>query len=236
MHHVVALSGGKDSTALAIALASKEPRQYIYICTPTGDELPEMESHWDCLSRLLKSPIHRIDPGYSLTELIYRKNMIPNFRARFCTGLLKILPDQNFLDNLGECVLYVGLRADEPDRGGGVYAHHDQRFPLREWEWELKDVLSYLDNLGVVIPDRTDCAMCFNQRLSEWRSLWLNHPKRYAHAESLEAEFGHTFRSPSRDTWPAGLKDLRLEFAKGRIPRGSVLQRDLFKKCRVCSL
>ena len=100
MHHVVALSGGKDSTALALALAEKEPRHYIYICTPTGDELPEMETHWDCLSRLLRSPVHRIDPGCSLTELIYRKNMIPNFNVKH------ILKFMNNMNSIHICINY----------------------------------------------------------------------------------------------------------------------------------
>lgn len=34
--HVVALSGGKDSTAMALRLAEVEPREYTYVCTPTG--------------------------------------------------------------------------------------------------------------------------------------------------------------------------------------------------------
>ena len=46
MKHVVALSGGKDSTALALRLAEIEPREYIYVCTPTGNEPPEMFAHW----------------------------------------------------------------------------------------------------------------------------------------------------------------------------------------------
>lgn len=40
--HVVALSGGKDSTALALRLKEIEPREYQYVCTPTGDELPDL--------------------------------------------------------------------------------------------------------------------------------------------------------------------------------------------------
>jgi 3'-phosphoadenosine 5'-phosphosulfate sulfotransferase (PAPS reductase)/FAD synthetase len=41
--NVVGLSGGKDSTALAFMLKEREPNtDWTYICTPTGDESPEM--------------------------------------------------------------------------------------------------------------------------------------------------------------------------------------------------
>ncbi len=43
--HIIALSGGKDSTAMALRLAKVEPRDYEYVITPTGDELPEMIEH-----------------------------------------------------------------------------------------------------------------------------------------------------------------------------------------------
>ena len=57
MKHIVALSGGKDSTALALRLAEVEPRDYEYLCTPTGDELPVMEAHWRHLETLLGGPL-----------------------------------------------------------------------------------------------------------------------------------------------------------------------------------
>ena len=37
--HVVGLSGGGDSTAMALWLAENEPRDYEYICNATGNEL-----------------------------------------------------------------------------------------------------------------------------------------------------------------------------------------------------
>jgi len=49
--HVIALSGGKDSTALALALHEREPRDYDYVITPTGNELPAMKVHWAKLER-----------------------------------------------------------------------------------------------------------------------------------------------------------------------------------------
>jgi tRNA(Ile)-lysidine synthase TilS/MesJ len=43
--HVVGLSGGKDSTAMALRLAEVEPQPYVYICTPTGNEPASMMAH-----------------------------------------------------------------------------------------------------------------------------------------------------------------------------------------------
>ncbi len=56
MKHIVALSGGKDSTAMALRLAEIEPRDYAYVITPTGNELPEMIAHWRKLMDLLGKP------------------------------------------------------------------------------------------------------------------------------------------------------------------------------------
>jgi tRNA(Ile)-lysidine synthase TilS/MesJ len=35
MRHIVALSGGKDSTAMALRLAEVEPLDYEFVITPT---------------------------------------------------------------------------------------------------------------------------------------------------------------------------------------------------------
>jgi hypothetical protein len=129
----------------------------------------------------------------------------------------------------------VGLRADEESREGlyGNYARY--RFPLREWGWKLDDVQGYLKTRGIVVPTRTDCALCPYQRLGEWWRLWRDHIEEYEVGEAYEMQTGHTFRSPSRDIWPAGLTPLRAEFEKGRRPRG-VDDDDGEVACRVCSL
>lgn len=59
--HVVALSGGKDSTAMALRLRELNPDvDYVYVCTPTGNELPEMWEHWRKLGQLLgDAPRHK---------------------------------------------------------------------------------------------------------------------------------------------------------------------------------
>src|SRR6185503_11534936 len=117
-------------------------------------------------------------------------------------------------------VLYVGIRADEESRVG-IYGDEIQSdFPLRRWEWGINEVHAYLDNALINIPSRTDCATCFYQRLGEWWNLWKNHNAEFQKGVDVENKFSHTFRSPQRDTWPASLAELAIEFQAGRIPRG----------------
>jgi hypothetical protein len=102
----------------------------------------------------------------------------------------------------------------------------------------LPEVVSYLGQRNVDIPERTDCAWCFFQTLGEWWRLWKDHPDIYAEAEAWETRTGYTWRSPGRDTWPTSLKELRERFEAGHVPMGNPAQRDLFKgmKCRVCTI
>ena len=56
MTHIVALSEGKDSTAMALRLRELNPEtNYRYVCTPTGNELPQMVLHWAKLQEMLGS-------------------------------------------------------------------------------------------------------------------------------------------------------------------------------------
>lgn len=233
MKHIVGLSGGKDSTALALRLAELEPRDYEYICNETGNELPEMKAHWDNLEKILGKPIIRVRHERSLIGEIEKINMLPNVFARWCTIRLKIEPTIDYFESLpAGSTLYVGLRADELERKGLYGEDITVRFPMREWNWTEKDVWNYLDSKGICIPKRTDCALCPYQRLGEWRDLYNNYPELYAEGIALEKKIGHTFRSPGRDTWPADLESLAKEFDAGRKLRA--YKRN--ETCRVCSL
>ena len=217
VHHIIAISGGKDSTALALRLQEIEPRDYTFLITPTGDELPEMERHWEALEKLLGKMLTRVTNG-TLNGWIDELQRLPNWRQRWCTRILKIEPCLAYLKAHQPAILYVGLRADEELRRGLYSNEAETRFPLREWGWGIEEVRSYLKARGVRIPRRTDCARCFGQRLGEWQDLLRRHPTIYADAEGQEERFGHTFRSPKRDTKPAALKDLRVIFEQSPPP------------------
>jgi len=248
--HVVALSGGKDSTALALHLIEIEPRQYQFVCTPTGDELPEMFEHWLHLGELLGARILPVTGGESLHSLIDKWTALPNNRMRWCTRVLKLEPYYRWLDSIAPVVSYVGLRADEEGRGGMEFpalGDISVRFPLKEWGWIERDVWEYLDKRGVKIPARTDCARCYHQTLGEWWRLWHDHLGLYLDAEAQELSVSTargksiTFRNATRDTWPAGLKPLRERFENGEVPPRTVQTDDLFlggrrNMCRACSL
>lgn len=231
--HVVGLSGGKDSVALALWLVENEPRDYEFICNETGNELPEWRAHMVDLEQRLGKPITRVRYHTDLLGLIEEMQMLPNFRARFCTRMLKIEPTIEFFESLPPgSVLYVGLRADEEERRGLFGEDIAVRFPLREQGFDLAAVWAINNAAGVVIPDRTDCALCPYQRIGEWHRLWRDNPDEYWAGVAVELQHGHTFRSPGRDTWPASLYMLSLEFERGRPIRKT--KKDA--ACRVCSL
>lgn len=237
--HIVALSGGKDSTAMALRLREIESEtDFTYVCTPTGDEPDAMFAHWRKIGEMLGKPILPVVHHLGLNGLIDAQHALPNWRQRWCTRILKIEPYHRWLSAHTPAVSYVGLRADEEGRAGGIYDDIPgvtMRFPLREWGWGEPEVWDYLRGRGVEIPVRTDCDRCFFQRLDEWHALWRDNPEKYAHAEAQEVAIGHTFRSEGRDTWPAALAGLRREFEAGRVPkrRASALRA---AQCRACTL
>ncbi len=240
---VVALSGGKDSTAMALRLAEVEPDvRRVYLCTPTGDELPEMVAHWAKLEDLLGQPIERVSSG-TLESWTDQWSALPNSRMRWCTRVLKIEPALAYLAKLpAGSRMCVGLRADEETREGIYSETIVSRFPLREWGWGIGEVRAYLSERGVSIPRRTDCARCYGQRIGEWWELWKTQPEIWGDCERQEAATGHTYRSATRDTWPAQLVQLRKKFEGGARPAlaGQLtlddVDADAYSGCRICRL
>ena len=227
---VVAFSGGKDSTALTLRLHELgHPIRLIH--TATGNELPGVREHVERVARETKAELIDLEAP-TLGELIEEQRCLPNFRMRWCTRLIKIEPCAAWLMEHPEIVLAVGLRADEEGRAGGTFEGADLVYPLREWGWGEEQVVTYCATMGFMPPKRTDCAVCFYQTLSEWRALWENHREEFERGIAWEDFTGHTLRSPKRDTWPASLRLLAEEFAKGRTPK----PRRRKTGCRICSM
>ena len=235
---ILAMSGGKDSTAMAL-LEAERGTEFELLFTPAGNEAPELFEHVERIAKIIERPLITIG-NHDLDFWIREFNALPNFRQRWCTRLLKIEPAIAYLMRNPGSTLLIGLRADEPERAGlyGEWARY--RYPLREAGWSINDVWNYLEEKGVTIPVRRggNCKLCFFQRIGEWYALWRDDPASWAEGEAYEALTKRTFRTPGKDSWPIALADLRAAFEKGRTPRGAN-QLKIFEDlsgCRVCTL
>src|SRR5947209_11505662 len=110
--HILSLSGGKDSTALAVYLRDREP-QMEYVFCDTQKELPETYEYLDKIEAYLGRKIVRLcdDRGFD-HWLRLKGGYLPSSRMRWCTQYLKIRPFEQYVGT-DPTLLYVGIRADE---------------------------------------------------------------------------------------------------------------------------
>ena len=148
VRHVMGISGGKDSAALAIYMHDKHPDIDIeYYFTDTGKELDEIYEVLDRLEVYLGKKIIRLrvaenshkDPFDHHLDLY--NGFLPSSMARWCTKKLKLKPFEDFVGN-DHVISYVGIRADE-DREGYVSTKSNIQsvFPFRRYIWSM-DVLN----------------------------------------------------------------------------------------------
>jgi 3'-phosphoadenosine 5'-phosphosulfate sulfotransferase (PAPS reductase)/FAD synthetase len=194
--HIVSLSGGKDSTALAIYLRDKIP-QIEYVFCDTHKELQETYEYLDRLEAYLQKPIIRLNAqrGFDHWLEMYG-GMLPSAQVRWCTRKLKIEPFEEFV---GEEMVwnYIGLRHDE-DRCGywPTKPNIIPIYPFREDRLVYSDIERILDQSGLGLPlyyewrQRSGCFFCFFQRTGEWIGLKERHPELFEQAKAYESERG----------------------------------------------
>ena len=117
--HILSLSGGKDSTALALYMRDRIPNMEYVFCD-TGEELPETKDYLLRLEAQLGIAIVRLNPERPFMHYLqlYR-GVLPDPRTRWCTRVLKLRPFENYIGD-NPVFLYVGIRADEPHRSGYI--------------------------------------------------------------------------------------------------------------------
>jgi 3'-phosphoadenosine 5'-phosphosulfate sulfotransferase (PAPS reductase)/FAD synthetase len=190
--HILGLSGGKDSTALAIYLRDKVPQMEYAFCD-TQKELPETYEYLDRLQAYLGKPIHRLNPTRGFDHWLERYGgYLPSSRMRWCTRMLKLKPFEEFVGD-DSVISYVAIRADE-DREGYISTKPNIKpvFPFKEAGITYVDVMRILDESGLGLPKyyewrtRSGCYFCFFQRKAEWVGLKERHPDLFEAAKKYE--------------------------------------------------
>jgi len=196
VRHILSLSGGKDSTALAIYMRDRVPELEYAFCD-TEQELPETYEYLKRLEVYLGKPITTLKhDGRGFEELLAaRRGFLPSPQVRWCTEYLKIKPFERFV---GEdiCYNYVGIRADEPHRKGYVSTKPNiiAKFPFVEDGLRKDDIVRILEESGLGLPEyyawrsRSGCYFCFFQQRIEWVGLLENHPDLYEKSMTFEKE------------------------------------------------
>ena len=114
--HILSLSGGKDSTALALYMRDRvDDMEYVFC--DTRKELPETYEYLKLLEAKLGKPIKHLhdDRGFDHWLNVYG-GYLPSSRMRWCTRQLKIRPFERYVGD-DEVINYIGIRADENREG-----------------------------------------------------------------------------------------------------------------------
>ena len=212
VRHILGLSGGKDSTALAIYMRDRVPEMEYFFCD-TGAELPETYEYLAKLEVYLGRKIVRLssDRTFDHWLKVYR-GTLPSPQMRWCTKVLKIEPLEKWIGT-DKAISYVGLRADEASRKGYMSTKQNMMsvFPFIDDGLELRDIENLLIESGLGKPSyyewrsRSGCYFCFYQRKQEWISLAERHGSLFEAAVKYEEK--RDFRSTASDasyTWSHG--------------------------------
>jgi hypothetical protein len=158
--HLLGISGGKDSAALAIYLNGKYSKNDLpveYYTCDTGKELSETYRLINQLESQLGLPIKRYasvdheaineDSPFDFLLKSY-KGFLPSQNARWCTKNMKLEPFEKEVGD-SSVISYVGIRGDE-EREGYISTKPNIQsiFPFRKNIWSLDVTVKFLNNLN----------------------------------------------------------------------------------------
>ena len=191
--HILGLSGGKDSTALALFMRDKVPEMEYVFCD-TDKELDETYEYLNRIEAYLGKKIIRLNAkaGFDHWLEVYG-GYLPAPNMRWCTKMLKLKPFEDYVGT-NPVISYVGLRADE-DRTGYISTKPNIKpvYPFKEHGINYAGVMKLLNDSGIGLPPylkwgrlHSGCYFCFFQRPIEWVRLLENHPTLFDKAQAYE--------------------------------------------------
>lgn len=144
VRHLLGISGGKDSAALAIYMKDKYPNLNVeYYNSDTGCELAEtdiliarLESYLGGIKKL-RAAEGSPEPTPFEHFLKASGNYLPSPQARWCTQKMKLAEMEKYVGDI-PTISYVGIRGDE-DREGYISTKPNIQaiFPFRRNIWSI---------------------------------------------------------------------------------------------------
>lgn len=166
LRHLVGISGGKDSAALALYLNNKYPEmEFEYYFCDTGKELDETYELINELEAYLGRKILKLRAATNSHKkpfdhfLNKYDGFLPAPNARWCTKNLKLEPFEKFVGN-DPAISYIAIRGDE-NREGYISTKPNIQsiFPFRRNIWSLEVLSQVLNNdnikrIGEIYQDK----------------------------------------------------------------------------------
>lgn len=196
---IVSMSGGKDSTATALALR-EAGLPFRMAFADTGWEAPETYAHLDYLRGVI-GPIDVVRADRMMVDAIRHRAGFPGRMQRWCTQELKVQPLRRYHDAIGaDTISVVGVRASESAARAALPAWEDDaRWGGYIWRpiisWTVEDVLAIHHRHNVEIHplyqrghDRVGCYPCIYATKGEIRLIAEHALERIAEIRALEIE------------------------------------------------
>jgi len=174
VRHVLGISGGKDSAALAIYMKNKYPNLPVeYYNTDTGCELAEttalIQNLESCLGKIkmLKAAERSTEPTPFDHFLKVSGGFLPSPQARWCTQKMKLAEFEKFVGDI-PTISYVGIRGDE-EREGYVSTKPNIQaiFPFRRNIWSMDVINKVLQNDNIEKLANIYGLVCTDDNLTE---------------------------------------------------------------------
>lgn len=195
MVHVIPISGGADSSALALWLHEAFPHiAFRMMMTDTGAEDASTYEFLKTIETLTGTPIEIVKATHDLWELVAKYNgYLPSGQSRWCTRELKLVPYQKWMRQFNgrPMTMYVGIRADEASRLAFDIEGVETVMPFKEMGWGREQVFAYLSRKAGIprqyeTRTRSGCTVCPFVRRQEVVGLLQRNPTEFDRGRKLE--------------------------------------------------
>lgn len=211
---VLSMSGGKDSTAVALLL-ERNGIDFDCVFMDTGWEHPSLYKYIDEVLEPRFGPVVRLKSEKkpdNMADWIRRKGFFPSAHRRYCTKELKIIPFQKYIRSIEDDVIYVvGIRREESrNRSSAERWDYNENTdcdvfrPLVEHSFD--DVIRMHQEAGIAPnplylqgASRVGCFPCIFARKEEVDQVAKLWPQRIDEIAALEEELAENSKRRYRE-------------------------------------